>query len=371
MKIAFLGSRGIPNDYGGFEQFTQYMAVMLAKRGHEVTVYSPSYHPYREAWYKGVRLIHVYSPEPLIGSAPGAIVYDYLCLKHALRQEYDVIYETGYTSLALSYMTLGVKRSKAVIVTNMDGMEFERAKYKWGAQKFLELSERIVVKRSHKLIADNMGIQDYYGRKYGIETKYLAYGAECPQSFDKDRLADVGVEAGRYCLIIARLEPENNIDAIVRGYLAAGKGDIPLIIVGNTNTSHASALMKNYDREPRVRFIGGLYDINLLNSLRHYCWLYFHGHSVGGTNPSLLEAMACGAHIVAHDNVYNRSVLGGNALYFRNSNDVRIYVDSIQNANEWCVRIENNIKTIKERYSWTLLTDEYEAFFKKIIKRDE
>lgn len=367
MKIAFLGSRGIPNDYGGFEQFTQHIAVRLAERGHEVTVYCPTYHPFREDVFCGVRLTHIYSPEPWLGAAPGAMVYDFLCLRHALGEGFDVICETGYTSIAPAYLALGVKWRKGVaLVTNMDGMEFRRGKFGMLAKLFLQFSEKVAVGFSHHLIADNMGIRDYYREKYSRRAEYLAYGADIPQDTDESLIRQFNVKKDAFFLVIARIEPENNIEMIADGFLSSEACRMPLLIVGKTNTSHAKRLAKKYADCRNVVFVGGIYDNNVLNALRANCRLYFHGHSVGGTNPSLLEAMACRSRIAAHDNVFNRSVLGANALYFGSCDDVRSVADIHQHCAEWGELTENNIRTIDERYSWTRLTDDYEAFFRKI-----
>ena len=140
MKIAFVSVRGIPNNYGGFEQFAEYISVGLAKRGHDVTVYSPHYHPYQEKEYKGVKIKHMYSPEPWMGGSVGSFFYDFKCLKDALKNEhFDIIYEAGYTSIIPAYIWFDVKSLKDVIVTtNMDGLENKRSKFNGMTRKFLD-----------------------------------------------------------------------------------------------------------------------------------------------------------------------------------------------------------------------------------------
>ena len=291
MKIAFISTRGIPNNYGGFEQFAEYISVGLAKRGHEVTVYSPHFHPYKEDNYKGVRIKHIYSPETWMGSSVGSFFYDFASLKDALKKgDFDIIYEAGYTSIIPAYIWFNVKkRKRPIFTTNMDGLENKRSKFSPMVRRFLDWEEKMAVKYSHYLIADNMGIHDYYKEKYGKESKFLAYGADIHDNFNTEYLKEFGLKPEEYYILIARLEPENNITMAIEGYLHSREnGRRPLIIVGKTNTPHGKELVEKYGKEKNVRFVGGIYDFKKLDSVRHFSLAYFHGHSVGGTNPSLL-----------------------------------------------------------------------------------
>lgn len=369
MKIAFISTRGIPNNYGGFEQFAEYISVGLVRRGHEVVVYSPHFHPYREPDYKGVRIKHIYSPEKWIGSSVGSFFYDFLSLRDALKKEkFDIIYEAGYTSIVPAYIWFNVKRIKyPLFTTNMDGLEYKRTKFNRWVQKFVFWEERMAVKHSHFLIADNMGIHDYYKEKYGKESKFLAYGADIHEDYDEDILKEFGLEADGYFIVVARLEPENNLFMAIEGYLASGQyGKRPLVIVGKTNTPYGKHLVERYGDDRNIRFVGGIYDFRKLNSIRHYSYAYFHGHSVGGTNPSLLEAMASGCFILAHDNIFNRAVLGENALYYGSTDAAMEMLDGIDQAvsaykKEYTGR---NLEVIRRDYSWEKLVDEHEEYFK-------
>lgn len=372
MKIAFISTRGIPNNYGGFEQFAEYISVGLVRRGHEVVVYSPHFHPYREPDYKGVRIRHIYSPEKWIGSSVGSFFYDFLSLRDALKKEkFDIIYEAGYTSIVPAYIWFNVKRIKyPLFTTNMDGLEYKRTKFNRWVQKFVFWEERMAVKHSHFLIADNMGIHDYYKEKYGKESKFLAYGADIHEDYDEDILKEFGLEADGYFIVVARLEPENNLFMAIEGYLASGQyGKRPLVIVGKTNTPYGKHLVERYGDDRNIRFVGGIYDFRKLNSIRHYSYAYFHGHSVGGTNPSLLEAMASGCFILAHDNIFNRAVLGENALYYGSTDAAMEMLDGIDQAvsaykKEYTGR---NLEVIRRDYSWEKLVDEHEEYFKWML----
>lgn len=368
MKIAFISTRGIPNNYGGFEQFAEYISVGLAQRGHEVVVYSPHFHPYKEKNYKGVRIKHIYSPETWMGSSIGSFFYDFSSLKDALKKEkFDIIYEAGYTSIVPAYIWFNVKNIKyPIFTTNMDGLEYKRTKFNKWVQKFVFWEERMTVKHSHYLIADNMGIHDYYKEKYGKESKFLAYGADIHDNYNEDFLKEFGLEVNNYYLLVARLEPENNIVMAIEGYLASKeKGKRPLIIVGKTNTPHGKELVTKYGNEKSIRFVGGIYDFDKLNSIRHFSFAYFHGHSVGGTNPSLLEAMASDCFILANNNIFNKAVLGENALYYSDNTTVAELLNNIDDLAQTHKKIfiENNLEIIRKDYSWEKLVDEHEKYF--------
>lgn len=374
MKIAFISTRGIPNNYGGFEQFAEYISVGLVRRGHEVVVYSPYFHPYRKPDYKGVRIKHIYSPEKWMGSSVGSFFYDFLSLRDALKKEkFDIIYEAGYTSIVPAYIWFNVKRIKyPLFTTNMDGLEYKRTKFNKWVQKFVFWEERMAVKHSHYLIADNMGIHDYYKEKYGKESKFLAYGADVHEDYDVGVLKEFGLEAGGYFIVVARLEPENNLFMAIEGYLASNQyGKRPLVVVGKTNTPYGKYLMERYGRDRNIRFVGGIYDFRKLNSIRHYSYAYFHGHSVGGTNPSLLEAMASGCFILAHDNIFNRAVLGENALYYGSTDAATEMLDGIDQAVSAHKKeyTERNLEVIRRDYSWEKLVDEHEEYFKWMLSQ--
>jgi glycosyltransferase involved in cell wall biosynthesis len=376
MKIAFVSTRGIPNNYGGFEQFAEYISVGLAERGHEVTVYSPHYHPFQGNEYKGVKIKHIYSPELWMGGSVGSFFYDYACLKDALKKEdFDIIYEAGYTSIIPAYIRFNVKNiRRPIFTTNMDGLEYKRTKFNKWVQKFVFWEERMAVKHSHYLIADNMGIKDYYKEKYGKESKFLAYGANIYDNYSENYLKEYDLKAGEYLLLVARLEPENNIDMAIEGYIRSQQyGKIPLLVVGKTNTPYGKQLVKTYGKHEYVRFMGGIYDFDKLNSIRHYSYAYFHGHSVGGTNPSLLEAMASDCFILSHDNIFNRSVLGENAVYYCNTEQVTEILNNLDSTVAQYKKqyTERNLEVIRNEYSWEKLVDEHEKYFLWMINNSK
>lgn len=371
MKIAILGTKGIPNNYGGFEQFAEYLSVGLVNRGHSVTVYNPNYHPYKESMFKGVNIKRVFSPEKYLGSAAN-FIYDHLCLKHALEQNFDVIYEAGYHSVAFSYVLLSVKKIRnPILITNMDGIEWKRSKWNRLTQKLIVELEKIAVKNSPYLISDNEGIRNYYLTQFNKDSYFLPYGADPVENINLSNLEKYNLVKHEYFILVARLEPENNIEPIIEGYFKS-KSEFPLIVVGGYQTSYGKYLKERY-ANIKVRFLGGIYNKIELDSLRHFSIAYFHGHSVGGTNPSLLEAMACKCFVVAHMNEFNKSVLGESALYFLTSIEVNHIITRIHSLREenFLTFESRNSERLATEYSWRSVIEKHENLFLDLIEKEE
>jgi glycosyltransferase involved in cell wall biosynthesis len=350
MKIGILGTRGIPNQHGGFEQFAEFVAPALVAKGHEVSVYNSSLHPFQGSSWQGVTLIKQQDPENRIGTA-GQFIYDLRCILDARKRNFDIILQLGYTSSSIWQRLLP---GRAAIVTNMDGLEWKRSKYSSPVQSFLKRAEKWAVKGSDLLIADSRGIQTYLYEKYGRASTFIAYGATLSGTPDATVTGKYGLQPYSYNLLIARMEPENNIETILQGCLAS-EGQYKLILIGNYSNKFGSYLKNKY-QDPRAVFLGPIYDLAALNSLRYYSNLYFHGHSVGGTNPSLLEAMASDALIVAHDNIFNRSVLEGDAFYFSSAADITALLDRRLRKSDHTDLLANNTRKIREHYSWDEIT---------------
>jgi len=357
VRIAILGTRGIPNHYGGFEQLAEYLAPGLAEAGHDVTVYNSHNHPYREKTWKGVHIRHCYDPEYRLGSA-GQFIYDLNCLLDARRQKYDVILQLGYTSSSI-WGVLFPRKSK--IIYNLDGLEWQRTKYSPTIRKFLLYAEKLAVKYSDYYISDSPVIQTYFRDKYGIESEYIAYGAALFGQADPQVLHGYGVTPGEYFLLMARMEPENNIEMILNGYVQSDTRR-PILVVGDTINTYGKYLRTKFGVDKRVIFTGGIYDQWKVHCLKAYCRLYFHGHSTGGTNPSLLEAMASEALIAAHDNAFNRQVLEGDALYFSGPEHVTGLVDSLVVPLDAAGIRQRNRTKIVERFSWPDIISQYERY---------
>jgi glycosyltransferase involved in cell wall biosynthesis len=359
MKIAITGTRGVPNHYGGFEQFAEHLSEYLAKDGHDVTVYNSHTHPYQASEWKGVKIRHCHDPEDRLGTI-GQFFYDLNCILDCRRRNYDIILQLGYTSNSVWGFLLP---KKPVIITNMDGMEWKRSKYKPYVQKFLRWAEKLAVKTSDFLISDSIGIQDYLLQKYKVRSQYIPYGASLFEGPDISVLAQYDVEEYAYDMLIARLEPENNIETILEGVSSATGCTRSFLVIGNYKTAYGSYLRRKFAHCEKVRFAGGIYDMRVLNNLRYFSNIYFHGHSVGGTNPSLLEAMSSNSYICANKNIFNFSILGNDAAYFSNAAEVRQMVETMEkNSEEARLKVFNNHRKIRTTYSWEDINGQYIRF---------
>lgn len=362
MKIAILGTRGIPNNYGGFEQFAEIFAVYLTEKKHDVSVYNSHKHIFKEKNYKGVNIIHQYDPEYKIGTV-GQFIYDLNCILDSRKRDFDIILQLGYTSNSIWSFLLP---KKSIIVTNMDGLEWKRTKYSKLTQRFLKFAEKRAVKSSDYLVADSLGIKKYLEEKYQMEAVYIAYGANLFSEPKGEVLLQYNLEKNNYNLLIARFEPENNIEIILDG-IAESKDDKVMLVVGNYDNSYGQYLKKKFYNYRNIRFIGGVYNKEHLDNLRYFSNLYFHGHSVGGTNPSLLEAMAAKALIVAHQNEFNRAILEENAFYFSNAEDLKHLIKTVKRKD--CEKIvQENFNTILQEFNWNKINESYLRLFEKSLK---
>jgi glycosyltransferase involved in cell wall biosynthesis len=359
MKIAILGTRGIPNHYGGFEQCAEYLALGLVGRGHEIIVYNSHNHPYKQSEWNGVQLVHCYDPEDKLGTM-GQFIYDLNCILDLRHRNVDIILQLGYTSSSAWGWLLP---KKTVVTTNMDGLEWKRTKYSERVKRFLLGAESLAVKYSDYLISDSIGIQNYLKNKYEVASSFIPYGADVFTNPQLDVIKDYGLNEYRYDLLIARLEPENSIEIILDGVVNANT-QRPFLVIGKHETKYGVYLKNKYKDDLFIRFVGGVYDINRLNSIRHFSNIYFHGHTVGGTNPSLLEAMASNSLICANDNAFNKYILNDDALYFRTHQDVsEVLTNSAYSKAQLEAYLDNNRQKITDLYSWERIVDQYAAHF--------
>ncbi len=357
MKIAILGTRGIPNQYGGFEQWAELLSQELVKTGCEVTVYNSHFHPYRDNEFNGVQIIRKWDPEK-IGLA-SQFIYDLLCILDTRKRHYDVIIQLGYTTSSVWAWLMPKKRSR--IIYNMDGMEWKREKYKGILSVFLKYAEKLAVKHSNIIIADSKPIKQYLDKKYNIQAEFIPYPAFIFKDPDGSVIKKFGLKQDGYYLLIARSQPDNNPETIIKGVINSNT-DKPLIIIGNYNNKYGKYLKRSYESD-QVIFAGAIYDKKILDNLRYFSSIYFHGHSAGGTNPSLLEAMAASCTICAHDNEFNKAVLGHDAFYFKTENDIISVLnadDIMKEKDKW---IKNNIVKLQENYNLPNLVAKYYNLF--------
>ena len=362
MKIAIVGTRGIPNNYGGFEQFAEYLSVGLVEKGHEVFVYNSHNHIFKEKLYKGVNIVHCFDPEYLIGTS-GQFIYDFNCTTDCRKHDFDIILQLGYTSSSI-WNWLMPRHS--ILITNMDGLEWQRSKFSVAVRNFLKYAETLAIKHSDYFISDSIGIKEYLYNEYKVESKYIAYGAELMDEPDSNAVKEYGLKKYNYDIVIARMEPENNIEMIINGYLNSKK-ERDLVIVGSLETNFGQYISKKYNSNS-IKFLGFVSGLKNLDSLRNFSNLYFHGHSVGGTNPSLLEAMASNSLICAHDNIFNKSILEKDAFYFTDNQQISALINNKIKDKENEIVINNKVK-INDLYSWKKIVSEYNSFFVQTLNK--
>jgi glycosyltransferase involved in cell wall biosynthesis len=320
-------------------------------------VYNTHNHPFRENQWNGVHIVHCYDPEYLIGSA-GQFIYDLNCLLDARKRNFDVILQLGYTSSSI-WGTLFPPDS--VVIYNMDGLEWKRNKYSRLSRRFLLYAEKLAVKFSDFHISDSKAIQSYLRTRYGIESQYIAYGAEVFPQADERFLEEYGLQASDYFLLMARMEEENNIGTILDGFCKSNT-DRKILVVGNVSNKFGTQLKNKFDWNDRIVFTGGIYDQYKVHTLKFHSRLYFHGHSTGGTNPSLLEAMASKALIAAHDNTFNREVLGDQAFYFSTDGEIAALIEGTDRGKREECMIRCNHEKILQKYNWPGIINKYERF---------
>lgn len=360
LKIGILGSRGIPNAYGGFEECAQHLAEGLVEKGHEVFVYNSSLHPYKEKMWRGVNIIHRKDWEDKLEAA-GQFIYDFNCVADARKRNYDILLQLGYTSNSVWHW-LWPKNS--INIVNMDGLEWKRTQYSKLTRAFIKKAEAWAAKNGDYLVADSPGIQQHISDTYEKESVFIPYGAQTFTTPEASLLNQFQLIPYHYYLVVSRLEPENNIEMIIEGCLNSKTGH-DLVIVGKENKF--GKIWKQKYASEKVKFIGAVYDKTVLNNLRFFSKKYFHGHSVGGTNPSLLEAMACQCDIAAHNNIFNKGILENNASYFSNSKEVTALLDvPYTTASGNCKQA--NLKKIAETYNWDKIVDAYEALMIEAIR---
>ncbi len=366
MKIAITGTRGIPNRYGGFEQFAQKLSVGLAAKGHDVWVYNTESHQYKEQEYRGVRIVSKPSPERLMGSSANYL-YDFTCLRDAIHRQADVILECGFASAAPCYPFLNLKRTR--LVTQMDGMEWKRVKWGKHTRRIIRKSIVKTIRYSDALVCDHPEILKFYAMNYGLQPIYIPYGADIMGAEEKAVLEAFKLVAGHYYLVIARLEPENNIRSIIQGYLSAELDD-PLIVVGDYKGKYGRQIKREFSDSQQIIFAGGIYHEESLDNLRHFSKALIQGHSVGGTNPSLLEAMAAGARIIAHDNPFNRYILEEDSPYFKSKDELTRLLQEMENGSPSSPEmIKNNQEKIRTDYQWADIIKRYADLFQDLVNK--
>ena len=360
MRIALIGTRGVPARYGGFETAIEEVGRRLVARGHEVTVYCrTTTGGERPATYLGMRL--VWLPAARRKSLE-TLTHTALSVAHALTRRFDAaIVFNAANSVFLPLLRL----RRAPVATHVDGLEWRRAKWQGIGRRYYRAAECLAVRWSDALIADAQGIADYYAAEFGAATELIAYGAPILERGVADKLAEAGARPGGYHLVVARFEPENHVDVIVEGYHRSS-AKLPLLVVGRAPYADEYTTRVRGVADDRVTFLGGVWDQELLDQLYANCATYLHGHSVGGTNPSLLRAIGASAPVIAYDVSFSREVLGTAGRFFADADQVRTEIEAAENDPAAAKDRGERGPAIAARYDWDDVAGKYEQLVRRL-----
>lgn len=358
-KVAIIGTNGLPGKYGGWDQLVNHITINLKDR-FSFVVYT-SYFNAEEGLseYNGAKLKIIW----LKANGIQSIFYDMISLFHAA-VKYDILLVLGTSGCV--FLPL-IKFFNKKIILNPDGLEWKRGKWNKPTKWFLNLSEKIGIKYADIVIADNKRIQKYIEETYKIETELIEYGGDhashVPMSAETKR--KYLLETNNYAFKVCRIEPENNIHLILEAF----KGSkINLVIVGNWNYSkYGTDLRLKYSVYPNLKLLDPIYEQECLDELRSNCCLYIHGHSVGGTNPSLVEAMNLELCAVVFNVEYNIETTENCAIYFSSTSDLIKILDDYHNNKIEISSYKEKMKEIaKRRYTWDVITEKYAGVFLKV-----
>ncbi len=355
--LQILGIRGIPAQHGGFETFAEYLSLYLVEHGWEVIVYCQEEGggPIAETVWKGVKLIHI--PVKQGGSA-GSIIFDWRSVWMALRRNGPVL-TLGYNTAILSIL-LRFKRIKNLM--NMDGIEWRRKKWSVRVRAWFYINEILGAYLADHLIADHPEIENHLARLVSRKKiTMIPYGADEVNKSDIAHIEKFGLRSKKYAIIVARPEPENSILEIVTAFSRI-ETDCDLVVLGkylpDCNSYH-KAVMEAVNN--RVKFIGAIYDKEVVQSLRFYSRFYVHGHQAGGTNPSLVEALGAGSAILADDNKYNRWVARDGARYFYDKESCQSELAIMFSDDSIIAHLsESSRKHFEKNFKWDGVLEQYE-----------
>lgn len=355
MKIAIIGTAGLPANYGGFETLAEYLTKELHRK-HLFTVYcSSKMYSRKLSQYNGSTLKYI----PLNANGVQSILYDIVSMIHAFFFA-DVILILGVSG-CIFLPVLRLLFHKQIIV-NIDGIEWKRDKWSSFVKNFLKFSEAMAVRFATDVVTDNQKITDYVRQEYGADSTFIPYGADhvIPEPIKEKANDKYPFLKERYVFKVCRIEPENNITMILEAFSELSK---TLVIVGNwENSEYGSNLKEKYGRFAHIHLLDPIYDQKILNQIRSNCALYIHGHSAGGTNPSLVEAMYLGLPIVAYSAEYNKKTTFNSAVYFHSKEDL---IDAVTNISEdMLVDIGKKMKKLaQEHYLWSNIAAQYDELF--------
>lgn len=365
MRIALIGTRGVPAQYGGFETAVEEVGVRLAARGHDVTVYCRN-RGQKVRRYRGMRLVNLPAArsKSIETLSHTALSVAHLCVTGA---DVAILFNAANAPFLPAFHARGLP-----VAVHVDGLEWKRGKWGPAGRRYYLLCERLAVRSATRLIVDARAIGAYYERRYGRTGCYLAYGAQIQTDVADDALASVGLLPQGYHLVVARLEPENHVDLIVSAYRRSS-ARLPLVVVGHApyegrHIRHVQALAS---ADTRIRMVGGIWDQRLLDQMYAHAATYVHGHSVGGTNPSLLRAMGAGTPVLALDVSFNREVLGGSGAFFRDATTLAGLVEDAEaHPTLTATRGRAGQDRARRLYDWDAVTEGYERLCFALARGD-
>ena len=361
MKIAILGTRGIPANYGGFETFAEELSSRLARRGHRVAVYGRTNNiRYHDPYYKGVRIV-------LLPTIPhkyfDTVAHTFLSIGHVLWQEAEVVLICNAANSVFSFVPRLVGKKTVV---NVDGLERKRQKWNLLGKTYYLLSEWLSTFLPNAIVTDAQAIQRYYWKRYGKRSCFIPYGAEDTRLESRAWLDRLGLEPEGYFLYVSRLEPENNALLVVRAFAKVATGK-KLVVVGDAPYARDYIRELKATSDPRILFPGAIYGQGY-RELQSHSFCYIHATEVGGTHPALIEAMGCGRCVLYLDTVENREVAGEAAIPFQKSAEdlaarIAAVLASPRQRNDYQKRA---LERVRERYRWEDVTTAYERLFQEL-----
>ena len=363
-SICILGTRGVPAAHGGFETFAERFVLYLRDRGWDVLVYcqEEGTGPRWEDTWEGVRRVHV----PVVGDGPSSTVtFDWKCMALAARDKSRMALTLGYnTAVFCARLRLaGISN-----VINMDGVEWRRQKWGLVAKTWFWLNDWAGCWLGNHLVADHPEIKRHLEtRVSGKKITMIPYGADCVTDADASLLEPYGLTPGSYAILIARAEPENSILEAVGTWSRRARG-VKLVVLGKYESSHAYQRAVQAAASTEVLFPGAIYDKALVQALRFHARFYVHGHRVGGTNPSLVEALGAGNAVLAHDNPFNRWVAGPGARYFANEDDCAKALDELLADPDAIRRMsEASRRRHASEFTWPKVLRDYEVLLERFV----
>lgn len=364
-KLSILGIRGIPAAHGGFETFAEYLALYLKDRDWNVSVYCQEDDGiWHESMWNGIRLIHV--PVKTKG-ALGTMIFDLKTVVHSLKNR-DLLLTLGYNTAAFNFLHWITGRRNII---NMDGIEWRRDKWGKLAKAWFWLNERFGCWFGSHLVADHPRIEDHLATRVSRDKiTMIPYGARHISDANVSLLEEYGLQPGQYMILIARAEPENSILEVVKAYSIRPRGK-KLVVLGNYNPdSHAYHRAVMAAASDEVIFPGAIYDADKVAALRYFALAYIHGHRVGGTNPSLVEALGAGNAILAHDNHFNRWVADGAGIYFSDIPSCDKAIERLCSEQDLVENLQAQAReTYLSNFTWPQILEQYENLLISWLKQ--